>query len=292
MLDISLSRALLVNPSILLLDEATSALDNASQKVVQQAIDEVLSRRKKTTLIIAHRLSTVYNADKIVVLRNDGSGAKVVEEGTHEQLTAKHNGVYRRLFELQSTPVANTSDSQSSSWWSRIWSGNDPSRLTQAPERTEATSPPSHCAVSKDVSKRASQGQMRRLAAWARGEAKWYVFGTIGSAMKGSTQPVLSIIMSALLVRYVLIPLPYSGFPVPCVTSSTCTAQDLCKPLHLPEGFPSGSICVKPCHKMSDCRVGDSCSDFSDLGFLDGSYCSSGYVSKQGTTRQSIVTCS
>ena len=91
---IAIARALLKNAPILVLDEATSALDNESERLVQQAIDALVQGR--TALVIAHRLSTVRKADRIVVLVR---GA-IVEQGTHEELLA-FNGDYRRLHDLQ-----------------------------------------------------------------------------------------------------------------------------------------------------------------------------------------------
>lgn len=98
---ISIARAILKDPRILLLDEATSALDNESEKIVQQSLDELMAKNKtsdRTTVIIAHRLSTVRNADCIYVLENSGDGAVVVESGTHEKLIAL-DGKYKALLE-------------------------------------------------------------------------------------------------------------------------------------------------------------------------------------------------
>ncbi|AMY70274.1 ABC transporter ATP-binding protein [Frigidibacter mobilis] len=91
---VAIARALLRDAPILLLDEATSALDAASERMVQDALDRLASGR--TTLVIAHRLATVRNADKIVVLQ----AGRVVEQGRHEELVAL-NGVYARLSRLQ-----------------------------------------------------------------------------------------------------------------------------------------------------------------------------------------------
>jgi ABC-type multidrug transport system fused ATPase/permease subunit len=91
---IAIARAVLRNPAILILDEATSSLDNESEKLVQQALDELMKER--TSLVIAHRLSTIRNAHKIVVLQE----GQIVDAGTHEELLNKSDGLYRKLIEL------------------------------------------------------------------------------------------------------------------------------------------------------------------------------------------------
>ena len=92
---IAIARAFLKNAPIVILDEATSALDNKSEAIVQQAIDNLMTDR--TVFVIAHRLSTVRNADKIVVV-NYG---EIVEEGTHEELLKKEGGAYASLYKMQ-----------------------------------------------------------------------------------------------------------------------------------------------------------------------------------------------
>ena len=91
---LSIARVFLKNPAILILDEATSSLDNTTEILIQQALDELCKGR--TTLVVAHRLSTIKNADEIAVT----SGGEIVEKGTHEQLM-EQNGIYANLYKLQ-----------------------------------------------------------------------------------------------------------------------------------------------------------------------------------------------
>jgi subfamily B ATP-binding cassette protein MsbA len=91
---ICIARAVLANPPLMLLDEATSALDTESEKLVQDALNNLMKNR--TSLIIAHRLSTIQNADIIIVLE----AGKIVEQGSHTELIAA-NGLYRKLIDMQ-----------------------------------------------------------------------------------------------------------------------------------------------------------------------------------------------
>jgi ATP-binding cassette, subfamily B, bacterial MsbA len=91
---LTIARAVLKNPPILILDEATSSLDTESERLVQDAINNMMQNR--TSIVIAHRLSTIRHADEIIVLQK----GKIVERGNHEQLLAQ-NGFYRKLVEMQ-----------------------------------------------------------------------------------------------------------------------------------------------------------------------------------------------
>ena len=91
---LSIARAVLKNPPILILDEATSALDSESEKLVQDALENLMQNR--TSIVIAHRLSTIMHADEIVVVQ-DG---RIVERGRHEELI-RNSGLYKKLSEIQ-----------------------------------------------------------------------------------------------------------------------------------------------------------------------------------------------
>jgi subfamily B ATP-binding cassette protein MsbA len=92
---LSIARAILRNPPILILDEATSALDTESEKLVQEALTRLMASR--TSLVIAHRLSTVRHADEIIVLQH----GRIVERGTHDELLQREGGLYHRLSQMQ-----------------------------------------------------------------------------------------------------------------------------------------------------------------------------------------------
>jgi subfamily B ATP-binding cassette protein MsbA len=91
---LTIARAVLKNPPILILDEATSALDTESEKLVQDAINNMMQHR--TSIVIAHRLSTIRHADEIIVLQK----GNIVERGNHDELLAQ-NGYYKKLIEMQ-----------------------------------------------------------------------------------------------------------------------------------------------------------------------------------------------
>ena len=92
---VAIARAILYDAPILVLDEATSSLDSESERLIQEALDRLMAG--KTVLAIAHRLSTIRKMDRIIVIDKGG----IVEEGTHEMLLQKNDGLYKHLWELQ-----------------------------------------------------------------------------------------------------------------------------------------------------------------------------------------------
>lgn len=140
---IAIARALLRKPKVLLLDEATSALDAESESLVQEALDK--ARQRHTTIVIAHRLSTVRNADKIIALK-DG---QIAEIGTHEELMAKR-GLYYDLVTAQTFETSAEADDEDEddifeeSKYSRLlnWNGPVHDLLQPTPAaRTTSSSP-------------------------------------------------------------------------------------------------------------------------------------------------------
>ena len=93
---ISIARALLKNAPILILDEATASVDTATEKLIQEALERLMANR--TSFVIAHRLSTVRNADQILVMQQ----GEIIERGSHEELLER-NGLYARLAKIQNT---------------------------------------------------------------------------------------------------------------------------------------------------------------------------------------------
>lgn len=197
---IAISRAIVKNPSILLLDEATSALDAESEKSVQDALDRVMVGR--TTVIVAHRLSTIRNADIIAVVNN----GKIAETGTHEELISKPNSAYASLVQLQQAASSHLHPSQEPTM-GRPHSIRYSRELSRTTTRSRGASFRSEKSVSgigaggvEDVkSQNISAG---RLYSMIRPEWHYGVIGTICAFIAGAQMPLFALGVSQALVSY------------------------------------------------------------------------------------------
>ncbi|KAH0645698.1 ABC transporter B family member 2-like [Solanum tuberosum] len=197
---IAISRAIVKNPSILLLDEATSALDAESEKSVQDALDRVMVGR--TTVIVAHRLSTIRNADIIAVVNN----GKIVETGSHEELISKPNSAYASLVQLQHAASSHLHPSQEPTM-GRPHSIRYSHELSRTTTRSRGASFRSEKSVSgigaggvEDVkSQNISAG---RLYSMISPEWHYGVIGTVCAFIAGAQMPLFALGVSQALVSY------------------------------------------------------------------------------------------
>ncbi|ETV79211.1 hypothetical protein H257_07280 [Aphanomyces astaci] len=195
---IAIARAIVKNPAILLLDEATSALDTESERIVQASLDALLNDRKRTTIIIAHRLATIRNADRIVVLCE----GKVVEQGSHEHLMQIDQGQYRMLVDAQSRK----SPRKASNAVMKLTSSVDDdvaASPTEIPVPVAATtSAPASTPSSPKKKKTANQVPYGRIWTMSQPEVGYLVMGSMGSLITGATFPLWGYLLSSCIVLF------------------------------------------------------------------------------------------
>ncbi|XP_058747679.1 ABC transporter B family member 2-like [Vicia villosa] len=189
---IAISRAIVKNPSILLLDEATSALDAESEKSVQEALDRVMIGR--TTVIVAHRLSTIRNADMIAVVK-EGS---IVETGNHEELISDSNSVYVSL--VQGNPSSDRSLGQSSS----IKDSRETSQtsIIGGSFRSDKDSTGHACDDEAESIEKPRPVSLIRLYSMIGPYWSYGVFGTLAAFVTGALMPLFALGISHALVSY------------------------------------------------------------------------------------------
>ncbi|CAF4365467.1 unnamed protein product, partial [Rotaria sp. Silwood2] len=182
---IALARALVKQPTLLLLDEATSALDNVSEKIVQEALDRACKGR--TTIVIAHRLTTIQNAHQIYVL-DKGS---VIEQGTHETLIAKEGGKYQTMIKSQKMERINDDQDDMMS----IQKATDEEEKSIL-ERSRLLSD----SLTIDVNQKNSRPQRRRFVFFrllSMNSPEWItiLIGCIACLLFGASQPVFAFLL-------------------------------------------------------------------------------------------------
>ncbi|KAK4261467.1 hypothetical protein QN277_004459 [Acacia crassicarpa] len=197
---IAISRALVKNPSILLLDEATSALDAESEKSVQEALDRVMVGR--TTVVVAHRLSTIRNADVIAVVQ----GGKIVETGSHDELIANPISAFASLVQFQEAVSLQTHPSVAPSLGqlSSVRNSRELSRTTTSLGGSFRSDKESIGCVDADE---VDSGKTRRVSArrlYSMIGPDWYygVIGTFCAFIAGAQMPLFALGISHALVSY------------------------------------------------------------------------------------------
>ncbi|XP_010915424.3 putative ABC transporter B family member 8 [Elaeis guineensis] len=191
---IAIARAIIKNPAILLLDEATSALDSESEKLVQNALDQASMGR--TTLVVAHKLSTIKNADQIAVV----DGGMIVEIGTHDELISQNDSHYSRLVKLQR--IASSIDQEPESYRPSSVARSSASRLSL----TKASPMSFASAFSEEAPPTISHPSpsFTRLLAMNAPEWKQALVGSLSAIVFGSIQPIYAISIGGMIAAFFL----------------------------------------------------------------------------------------
>ncbi|GMF37045.1 unnamed protein product [Phytophthora lilii] len=196
---VAIARAIVREPKILVLDEATSALDAESERVVQAALNDLMDKTHMTTLVIAHRLSTVRRADKIVVV----NAGHVVEEGPHDELVRIEDGVYRRLYTIQEEKAQEEAEAtEVEAMVSNSGEDSQMSLVRRLSSRSVYEDEAAHKNLGStfDESVSTSKFTIFDAIAFSRPERKMFTYGIIASAIMGCAMPLSSVFISELLV--------------------------------------------------------------------------------------------
>jgi len=243
---IALARAILKRPKILLLDEATSALDSESEQIVQAALDNVMSSRHQTTIVIAHRLSTVRHASRIAVI----DSGRVREIGTHEELMEKPNGKYWRLVQLQDLHgKEHVLDSVTDSPKKKKKKGKTLiDDLEEGETDKDDKGDDDDDASTSSADERIAKKHAKRARSLAKNEWGLFLLGSIGALLAGLMFPAWGIIFAFMLeaLYYPIFPCPY----------------DFALATFLPPGFDS-----LVCDDSAPAEPHDNCDAFCDAYF-------------------------
>ncbi|KAL6888374.1 hypothetical protein ACP4OV_009400 [Aristida adscensionis] len=198
---IAIARAILKSPKILLLDEATSALDTESERIVQDALD--LASLGRTTIVVAHRLSTIRNADCIAVMQY----GEVKELGSHDELIADQNGLYSSLVHLQQirdSREAGEVDGTSSTSVVGKSSNHSISRRISATSRSSSARSIGDVADVDNTTTKLPVPSFRRLLMLNAPEWKQALMGSFSAIVSGAIQPTYAYIMGSMISVYFL----------------------------------------------------------------------------------------
>ncbi|XP_044963714.1 ABC transporter B family member 21-like [Hordeum vulgare subsp. vulgare] len=213
---IAIARAILKDPRILLLDEATSALDTESERIVQEALDRVMTNR--TTVIVAHRLTTVRNADTIAVICR----GSIVEKGPHHDLLRDPEGAYSQLIRLQETSRASEGASNQNKSGRKsdtgIWLGKQSLANQSSSQRSSRDNSSHHSfsvpfgipheidvqvGCSKNITDEIQQEvPLSRLASLNKPEVPVLILGSVASAISGVIFPIFAILLSNVIKAF------------------------------------------------------------------------------------------
>ncbi|KAG3206007.1 ABC transporter B family member 11 [Phytophthora cactorum] len=204
---IAIARAIIKNPPILLLDEATSALDTESERVVQASLDQLLANSHRTTIIVAHRLSTIRNASRIAV----HSGGAIVEIGSHDELMELENGHYRLLVEAQNR-VASEEKEEATTEVTTVEDLESPDDPTVRSGRSSRRSISRHSANEKEAALAKGDNElgdvdlppmsMARVWKMSLPEWKFMFMGSLGAIVNAAVFPVWGVLLVKVTVLF------------------------------------------------------------------------------------------
>ncbi|KAF0734597.1 hypothetical protein Ae201684_008753 [Aphanomyces euteiches] len=194
---VAIARALVRQPKILVLDEATSALDNESERVVQDAINNLMTHTDMTTIVIAHRLSTIRSADQIAVI----SKGVVAELGRHDELMRLENGFYRSLIELQANaPTVKDGHRPVEEYKRHVLMASEDGHGKALSDRKSSSA--SQASVGKSIEYVGTvekEVKLGRIFELTKPQRLFFVLGVIASCLLGFSMPGISLIISKII---------------------------------------------------------------------------------------------